>query len=331
MGVNGATLGWLISVEINGPWAQSGGGGIVWTHSVSATLMDETTTVSVPVVVSQCGTTHCAASGQTCNTANGATTFGCYFGGGFGIFARQALTPNHMYRVVLTAGTVTDTNISDPSPGPFPANYSWCFSTGPTHTPSADCTAPAVGTGGLEPAVQLANLTVSAVGQGTVSGSGISCPGTCSTSSRRDRRDVDGHAVLRVPVQRLERRRMVWQQADLQLQHRQRHIRDRDLCRAEPDSQRGVVVSQLEHVTAAGAGRVSFSTRARKSSLTIVLTNARSGVQVTVMSPAIQAKPKKHQPKKLKFKVQVTDAAGTVTTVELTLSLAPAADMVFGL
>jgi hypothetical protein len=171
-GVNGATLGWLINVEINGPWADGGDGGIVWSHGVTATLEPDGTSSQVPIVVSQCGSTHCASSAGACLAPS--TALGCYFGGGFGIFPLQPLRPDTMYRVTA-AGSIGDTNVDPAFDKAF--STSWCFSTGPTYTPSADC-APAGGNGGQEAGAW--PLTVSVTGQGTVSGGGLFCPGTCA-------------------------------------------------------------------------------------------------------------------------------------------------------
>ena len=70
----------------------------------------------------------------------GGTSLGLFFRGGFGIFPTQPLAPDTTYRVVLTGGTVTDeaAHVDYPiAPG-----TSWCFSTGATYTPSADCSPP---------------------------------------------------------------------------------------------------------------------------------------------------------------------------------------------
>jgi hypothetical protein len=141
----GATLGWLMNVEINGPWAKGGNGGIAFAHDVSATLGPDGTNDAVPVVVSECGTTGCAGNGV------GGTSYGIYFGGGFGIFPTRPLAANTTYRVTAT-GTVTDLS-AQPSPADTPFSIAWCFSTGTSYTPSGDCSAAAPGTGGLEPVV----------------------------------------------------------------------------------------------------------------------------------------------------------------------------------
>lgn len=128
----GAKLGWLINVEINGPWSSGGSGFVVAAHGVTATLAPDGTANFVPLVVSQCGPSGCGDSGGT--------TLGIYFQGGFGIFPTQPLAPDTVYRVVLTGGTVTDQ--SSQVDYPIPPGYSWCFSTGPTYSPSADCAPP---------------------------------------------------------------------------------------------------------------------------------------------------------------------------------------------
>jgi hypothetical protein len=138
----GSNLGWLMNVEINGPWTNGGNGGIAFAHNVTAALAPDGTTNQVPVVVSECGTTGCAGNG-----VNG-TSYGIYFGGGFGIFPTEPLAANTEYRVTAN-GTVTD--LSSSTDTPF--SIAWCFSTGASYVPSGDCSAPAPGTGGLEPIV----------------------------------------------------------------------------------------------------------------------------------------------------------------------------------
>jgi hypothetical protein len=170
----GATLGWLLNVEINGPWPDGGGGGIVWADVTSASLENDATRATVPIVVSQCGDTPCSASGTTC--AAPSTALGCYFGGGFGILPLEALSPDTTYHVSATGTVTNDTNPG--SPVPYPFTESWCFSTGPTYTASTDCHAAAPGTGGSEAGAW--PLNVSVTGDGSVAGDGLSCPGTCS-------------------------------------------------------------------------------------------------------------------------------------------------------
>jgi hypothetical protein len=130
----GATLGWLLNVEINGPWANGEFGFFVFAHGVTATLAPDGTTNDVPVVVSQCGPSGCGGAGGTSE--------GNFFDGGFGIFPTQPLAANTTYRVVLTGGTVTDASVNPHVNDPIPAGFSWCFSTGVTYTVSADCAAP---------------------------------------------------------------------------------------------------------------------------------------------------------------------------------------------
>jgi hypothetical protein len=128
----GSTLGWLLNVEINGPWSTAGFGYQANAHGVTATLAPDGTSNFVPLVVSQCGPSGCGGGGGTSD--------GIYFGGGFGIFPTQPLAPDTTYRVVLTGGVVTDqtTHVDYP----IPAGYSWCFSTGATYAESDDCGPP---------------------------------------------------------------------------------------------------------------------------------------------------------------------------------------------
>ena len=128
----GAALGWMLSVEINGPWANAGAGYVVAAHGVTATLAPDGTSNFVPIVVSQCGSSGCGGSGGTAE--------GPYFQGGFGLFPTQPLAPNTTYRVVLTGGTVTDQ--MSHAEYPIPSGYSWCFSTGAVYAASADCAPP---------------------------------------------------------------------------------------------------------------------------------------------------------------------------------------------
>jgi hypothetical protein len=181
-GVNGATLGWLLSVEINGPWSDGGFGGLVWANGVTAILEPDGTTNTVPVVVSECGSLGCGypCSGATCGTPVGGTALGPHLAGNFGIFPLRPLAANTTYRVSVS-GTVTDNSgPSGPVSTPF-SNFSWCFSTGPSYTPSSDCAASSTGAG-LEPGVLPVELNASVSGRGSISGSGIACPGTCSSS-----------------------------------------------------------------------------------------------------------------------------------------------------
>jgi hypothetical protein len=133
----GSTLGWLMNVEINGPWADTGFGYIVSAHNVSATLAPDGGASTVPLVVSQCGTGGCGGGSNT--------SLGLYFDGGFGIFPTQVLAANTTYHAAAT-GTVTDWNTHQD----FPFSISWCFSTGAKFTPSSDCAKPASGQCGVE-------------------------------------------------------------------------------------------------------------------------------------------------------------------------------------
>jgi hypothetical protein len=158
----GSTLGWLMNVEINGPWAAGGSGFSVFAHGVTATLAPDGTANTVPLVVSQCGPSGCGGGGGTSE--------GAYFKGGFGIFPTQPLAAGTTYKVTLTAGTVTDSvNHVD-----YPlAGYSWCFSTGATYTVSADCAAPS--TAAQEPATPDASTAISLTpppASGTAPGTG---------------------------------------------------------------------------------------------------------------------------------------------------------------
>ncbi len=99
----GARLGWLMNVEINGPWTASGFGFLVFAHGVSATLRPDRTSTQVPVVVSECGPSGCGGSGGT--------NLGEFFEGGFGLFPTHPLAINTLYRVTAT-GTVTDATTS---------------------------------------------------------------------------------------------------------------------------------------------------------------------------------------------------------------------------
>ena len=106
----GAQLGWLLSVEINGPWAQTNFGYGAAAHGVTATLAPDGTTNTVPVVISECGPSGCGGAGGTSE--------GSYFRGGLGIFPLQPLAANTVYRVVLTGGTITDFGNAHELPDP---------------------------------------------------------------------------------------------------------------------------------------------------------------------------------------------------------------------
>ncbi|HEX4106860.1 MAG TPA: hypothetical protein VHX88_01925 [Solirubrobacteraceae bacterium] len=132
----GATLGWLISVAINGPWSDGGFGDFAFAGAVTATLKPDVGGAALPVVVSQCGASGCANPGGTAE--------GPYFNGGFGLFPTHPLAPDTTYRVVVQ-GTVT--TVAPNAPASYPINgYSWCFSTGAYHA-SADCAAATTGAG----------------------------------------------------------------------------------------------------------------------------------------------------------------------------------------
>jgi hypothetical protein len=133
----GSTLGWLMNVEINGPWADAGFGYIVSAHNVSATLAPDGGGSTVPLVVSQCGSGGCGGGDNT--------SLGNYFDGGFGIFPTRVLAADTVYHAAAT-GTVTDWNTHQD----YPFSISWCFSTGSKFTPSADCAKPASGECGVE-------------------------------------------------------------------------------------------------------------------------------------------------------------------------------------
>jgi hypothetical protein len=127
----GATLGWLMNVEINGPWTDSY---FASARGVTASLEPDGTSNQVPVAVSQCGPSGCGGSGGT--------TLGLYFNGGFGIFPEQPLAANTLYHATAT-GTVTDFQQSKD----YPFNISWCFSTGSSYKTSSDCHATTTGAG----------------------------------------------------------------------------------------------------------------------------------------------------------------------------------------
>jgi hypothetical protein len=144
----GSTLGWLLNVNINGPWANGGSGYVVYAHGVSATLAPDGTSNFVPLAVSECGPSGCGGGGGTFE--------GSYLRGGFGLFPTQPLAADTTYRVALTAGTVTDSA----GHAEYPlAGYSWCFSTGASYTVSADCAAPS--TAAEEPANPNASPAIS--------------------------------------------------------------------------------------------------------------------------------------------------------------------------
>ena len=165
----GAQLGWLLSVEINGPWAQTNFGYGAAAHGVTATLAPDGTTNTVPVVISECGPSGCGGAGGTSE--------GSYFRGGLGIFPLQPLAANTVYRVVLTGGTITD--FATHTNYPIPAGYHWCFSTGAAYTPSSDC-APST-TAAEEPA----NPNASTTPTGGNGGGGNPGGGTRRESRRR--------------------------------------------------------------------------------------------------------------------------------------------------
>jgi hypothetical protein len=89
-GVNGAPLGWLISVSVNGPWPDGGYGGIVWTHVSAARLAPEGGGAAVPLAISEHG-----------------TTLGTYMREGFGLFPLSPLVPATVYRATVS-GTAHD-------------------------------------------------------------------------------------------------------------------------------------------------------------------------------------------------------------------------------
>jgi hypothetical protein len=167
---SGATLGWLMNVEINGPWASAGYGYSVYAHGVSATLAPDGTSSLVPLVVSQCGPSGCGGSGGTSE--------GLYFRGGFGIFPTRPLAAGTTYRVTLTAGAVTDGTTHAEYPL---AGYSWCFSTGATYTPSADCGAPS--TAAQEPSTPNASTALSVTPTAPAGGGGAGTTGGGGTTT----------------------------------------------------------------------------------------------------------------------------------------------------
>jgi hypothetical protein len=279
-GVNGATLGWLMNVEINGPWAQSGGGGIVFAHGVKAILEPDGTSNSVPVVVSQCGPSGCG------NGDPGGTTDGPYLGGGFGIFPLQPLSPNTTYRVALTAGAVTDLQAANTYP--VPAGYSWCFSTGPTYTPSADCAAPATGAG---PAHH--------EGAPTLSGTSL------SIAHRRPKLTLSLNAGNNAPAIKTV---AISLPRGLSFATKAKALR------------KGVTLD------GSGAGRLLFTAKRGRGGLTLSVNRPARNLQLTIDGPAIQLssalarKVKRHAVRALKLVVKVTDAAGIATTFRPTFT-----------
>jgi hypothetical protein len=170
----GSTLGWPISVDLNGPWRTSDAGASVYAHGVTARLApDGTPDRTIPVVISQCGPGGCARPGGT--------KLGAYFDGGFGIFPLRALASDTTYRVVLTGGSVHDARSGRDYA--LPTGYSWCFSTGDLYVTSNDCRPSATGAG-AEPAAVPVTLRTVLTGAGSVSVPGLSCLATCSRQYR---------------------------------------------------------------------------------------------------------------------------------------------------
>ena len=298
----GATLGWLLNVEINGPWGQSGGGGIVWAHGVQATLENDATKSTVPVVVSECGSTPCDVSGtgNTCDTSTGGTSYGCYFGGGFGIFPLQALAPDTTYRVVLTAGTVTDESAPN-TPYAIPANYSWCFSTGRTYTASADCAASGAG---VEPGGMETNPTAP-LGPGG-SGSSGQGPLAAPTISRRSLTLSRVRSKLAFSISSGKPLRTVAVTLPSGL----------SFSSKAASLGHGIAIAQL-----------TFTARATLATLTIRLKRSADRIALSISNPELQLggallrRVKHHRVGRLTFVVRATDTSGAATTLRLTFTL----------
>jgi hypothetical protein len=112
-------LGWLISVSVNGPWANGYQGVVVNTSVSHATLAPASGGAAVPLGISQRGAP----------TSN----YGQYIHEGFGLFPRQILQTGRTYRATVS-GTVHTPDVGEL---PF-TNYTWTFRTaGPNHDPGA--------------------------------------------------------------------------------------------------------------------------------------------------------------------------------------------------
>jgi hypothetical protein len=109
-------LGWLLSVGVNGPWADANFGYKVNTSVSQSTLAPASGGTAVPLAKRQFGTPK--------------TTLGIYMHEGFGLFPRQILQTGRTYRVKVS-GTV-----HTPSGDLAFTNFTWTFRTaGPNHDP----------------------------------------------------------------------------------------------------------------------------------------------------------------------------------------------------
>jgi hypothetical protein len=275
----GATLGWLLSVEINGPWQDSGGGGIVFAHGVTATLEPDGTSHQVPVVVSECGDQGCAFSGGT--------KLGRYLGGGFGIFPTQRLAGGTTYRATAT-GTVTDN--TDPS---HPINHQfsihWCFSTGATYTTSSDCSASSTGAG-AEPGHYVASVTPGA-------------PKLTASSLALGSKPKLGLSIV------------AGQNAPPLKSARISPPKGISFSRKPANLRKGVVVTVGgRRVAFKSSGGVS-TTIALTSPGTSV--EVKIGAPALVISKSLARAVQRHHLGRLKFTVKVTDAAGKSTTLRV--------------
>jgi hypothetical protein len=279
----GSTLGWLMNVEINGPWADPGFGYIVSAHNVSATLAPDGTSSTVPLVVSQCGTGGCGGGNNT--------SLGLYFDGGFGIFPTQVLAADTMYHATAT-GTVTDWNTHQD----FPFSIGWCFSTGATFTPSSDCTRPASGQCGVESVLPDTGGTQFACGATPPPGGGKPGPPTISGSSlsigKRGKLGLTIHAGKSAPAIK---------SIAISLPH-------------------GLSFSSKARNLRKGVNSHGRATlKVHRGALTVSLSPAAASLKLTIGNPALKvarALRKKHK-RTLTVAVRVTDASGTTTTLKL--------------
>jgi hypothetical protein len=308
----GADLGWLINVEVNGPWASAGFGFTAFAHGVTATLAPDGSTNTVPVVVSQCGPGGCGAGGGT--------TLGSYFEGGFGIFPTQPLAENTTYRVVLNGGTVTD--LGAHVDYPIAPGTSWCFSTGATYTTSADCAPPTAAA--EEPAndnastlPRVTTAPPSGAGPGLAPGGGPSAPtgttiktpsaaGSSLTGVRH------GHPVLTLKLRTSVGAAPISAVA-LKLPS------GLSLARKTKPLLAGL------HVTS-GRSRLAFTVKPHGSMLAITLRSAASNVEIRLGAPALAAgrtlvhRAKRRHPGTLSFAVKTT-VGGVTKAPQVRLTL----------
>jgi hypothetical protein len=282
----GATLGWLMNVEINGPWQSSY---FASAHGVAATLAPDGSGTTVPLVVSECGPSGCGASGGT--------SYGLYFDGGFGIFPTQPLAANTMYHVAAT-GTVTDFSTSKD----YPFSISWCFSTGSKFTPSTDCSRPASGLCGVEAVLPDTGGTQSSCGSTTPPGGGKAGPPRVSGSSL----SIGKHGKLGFSVHAGSGAPGIKSIA-ISLPH--------GLSFSGKSSSLRKGVSSHTHATL----------KVHRGVLTAGLSPAIASLKLSVGNPALKvakALQKRHKHKQhLTVVVRVTDAAGKTTTFKLKFSV----------